>query len=88
MKEGRGFRKESPSAFLDLLSGVTFLYLGVSGHFGQVRELRERASGVSWAGKFVKLRRSVSSRLGLERKTVEREVEILQALQHNLVVEL
>ncbi|XP_072524631.1 death-associated protein kinase 2-like [Salminus brasiliensis] len=53
-----------------------------SGHFGQVRELRERASGVSWAGKFVKLRRSVSSRLGLERKTVEREVEILQALQH------
>ncbi|KAI4889177.1 hypothetical protein NFI96_032643 [Prochilodus magdalenae] len=59
-----------------------------SGHFGQVRELRERASGVSWAGKFVKLRRSVSSRLGLERKTVEREVEILQALQHNNIMAL
>ncbi|KAL7851583.1 hypothetical protein AOLI_G00219390 [Acnodon oligacanthus] len=59
-----------------------------SGHFGQVRELRERASGVCWAGKFVKLRRSVSSRLGLERKTVEREVEILQALQHNNIMAL
>ncbi|XP_017547278.1 death-associated protein kinase 2-like [Pygocentrus nattereri] len=59
-----------------------------SGHFGQVRELRERVSGVSWAGKFVKLRRSVSSRLGLERKTVEREVEILQALQHNNIMAL
>lgn len=59
-----------------------------SGHFGQVRELRERASGVSWAGKFVKLRRSVSSRLGLERKTVEREVEILQALQHTNIMAL
>ncbi|KAL6467623.1 hypothetical protein MHYP_G00233000 [Metynnis hypsauchen] len=59
-----------------------------SGHFGQVRELRERASSVCWAGKFVKLRRSVSSRLGLERKTVEREVEILQALQHNNIMAL
>ncbi|KAG9278490.1 death-associated protein kinase 2 [Astyanax mexicanus] len=59
-----------------------------SGHFGQVRELRERASGVSWAGKFVKLRRSVSSRLGLERKSVEREVEILQALQHTNIMAL
>ncbi|XP_066508902.1 death-associated protein kinase 2-like [Hoplias malabaricus] len=59
-----------------------------SGHFGQVRELREISSGVSWAGKFVKLRRSVSSRLGLERKSVEREVEILQGLQHNNIMAL
>ncbi|TSN21172.1 Death-associated protein kinase 3 [Bagarius yarrelli] len=53
-----------------------------SGHFGQVRELRERASATCWAGKFVKLRRSVSSRLGVDRKNVEHEVEILQNLQH------
>lgn len=56
--------------------------LCLSGHFGQVRELRERACGACWAGKFVKLRRSVSSRLGMERKSVEHEVEILQSLQH------
>ncbi|XP_030638336.1 death-associated protein kinase 2-like [Chanos chanos] len=53
-----------------------------SGHFGQVRAVRERATGARWAGKFLKLRRSVSSRLGVERKSVEREVEILQCLQH------
>lgn len=48
----------------------------------------ERASGVRWAGKFLKLRRSASSRLGLERKSVEREVEILQSLQHDNVMAL
>lgn len=48
----------------------------------------ERASGVHWAGKFLKLRRSASSRLGLERKSVEREVEILQSLQHDNVMAL
>ncbi|XP_053506903.1 death-associated protein kinase 2 isoform X1 [Ictalurus furcatus] len=53
-----------------------------SGHFGQVRELRERTGGTCWAGKFVKLRRSASSRLGMERKSVEHEVTILQSLQH------
>ncbi|KAI1885970.1 hypothetical protein AGOR_G00209230 [Albula goreensis] len=59
-----------------------------SGHFGQVREVRERATGVQWAGKFLKLRRNSSSRLGLERKSVEREVEILQALQHTNIMAL
>ncbi|XP_067094756.1 death-associated protein kinase 2-like [Osmerus mordax] len=59
-----------------------------SGHFGQVRAVRERSSGVRWAGKFLKLRRSASSRLGLERRNVEREVEILQALQHVNVMAL
>uniref|UniRef100_A0A8C8G770 Protein kinase domain-containing protein n=1 Tax=Oncorhynchus tshawytscha TaxID=74940 RepID=A0A8C8G770_ONCTS len=59
-----------------------------SGHFGQVRAVLERASKVHWAGKFLKLRRSASSRLGLERKSVEREVEILQSLQHANVMAL
>ncbi|XP_021413871.2 death-associated protein kinase 2 [Oncorhynchus mykiss] len=59
-----------------------------SGHFGQVRAVLERASKVHWAGKFLKLRRSASSRLGLERKSVEKEVEILQSLQHANVMAL
>uniref|UniRef100_A0A4W5NBV6 Si:dkey-240h12.4 n=1 Tax=Hucho hucho TaxID=62062 RepID=A0A4W5NBV6_9TELE len=59
-----------------------------SGHFGQVRAVLERASGVHWAGKFLKLRRSANSRLGLERKSVEREVEILQSLQHANIMTL
>ncbi|KAI4876224.1 hypothetical protein NFI96_017959 [Prochilodus magdalenae] len=57
-----------------------------SGHFGQVREVRERATSILWAGKFIKLRRGVGSRLGLERKSVEKEVEILQSLQHQNIM--
>ncbi|KAG5842836.1 hypothetical protein ANANG_G00181970 [Anguilla anguilla] len=53
-----------------------------SGHFGEVREVRERATGTRWAGKFLKLRKCAASRLGMDRRAVEREVEILQALQH------
>ncbi|XP_072531852.1 death-associated protein kinase 2 [Salminus brasiliensis] len=59
-----------------------------SGHFGQVREVRERATGTLWAGKFLKLRKGVGSRLGLERKIVEKEVEILQSLQHQNIMAL
>ncbi|XP_026999783.1 death-associated protein kinase 2 isoform X2 [Tachysurus fulvidraco] len=59
-----------------------------SGHFGQVREVCERATGIVWAGKFLKLRRGAGSRLGLERASVEKEVEILQSLQHQNIMAL
>uniref|UniRef100_UPI0037E957EA death-associated protein kinase 2 n=1 Tax=Semicossyphus pulcher TaxID=241346 RepID=UPI0037E957EA len=59
-----------------------------SGHFGQVRQVRERLSGTLWAGKFLKIRKSPCSLLGLERSGVEREVEILQAAQHPNIVTL
>ncbi|KAJ8386458.1 hypothetical protein AAFF_G00169280 [Aldrovandia affinis] len=59
-----------------------------SGHFGQVREVRERATGACWAGKFLKLQKCASSRLGMERKKVEKEVEILQVLQHPNIMAL
>lgn len=58
-----------------------------SGHFAQVRQVRERATGTCWAGKFLKIRKNACSRLGLDRNGVEREVEILQAVQHpNIVI--
>ncbi|XP_047460549.1 death-associated protein kinase 2 [Mugil cephalus] len=59
-----------------------------SGHFGQVRQVRERSSGTCWAGKFMKIRKIACSRLGLERASVEKEVEILQAAQHPNIVTL
>lgn len=59
-----------------------------SGHFGQVRQVSERATGICWAGKFLKIRKSACSRLGLERSSVEQEVEILQAIQHPNIVAL
>ncbi|XP_029023905.1 death-associated protein kinase 2 [Betta splendens] len=59
-----------------------------SGHFGQVRQVRERATGTTWAAKFLKIRKNAYSRLGLDRDSVEREVEILQAVQHSNIVTL
>ncbi|XP_058863440.1 death-associated protein kinase 2 isoform X2 [Acipenser ruthenus] len=59
-----------------------------SGHFGTVRLVREKGSGTEYAGKFLKIRKCKSSRLGLDREDVEREVEILQALQHPNIMAL
>lgn len=59
-----------------------------SGHFGQVRQVCERSTGTSWAAKFLMIRKSACSRVGLERSSVEREVEILHAIQHPAVVGL
>ncbi|XP_060915528.1 death-associated protein kinase 2 [Labrus mixtus] len=59
-----------------------------SGHFGQVRQVRERSTGTLWAGKFMKIKKSPCSLLGLDRGGVEREVEILQAVQHTNIVTL
>ncbi|XP_077403970.1 death-associated protein kinase 2 isoform X2 [Vanacampus margaritifer] len=59
-----------------------------SGHFGEVRRVRELATGTLWAGKFVKLRKTSCSLLGLERSRVEQEVEVIQALQHPNIVTL
>ncbi|GLD63267.1 death-associated protein kinase 2-like protein [Lates japonicus] len=59
-----------------------------SGHFGQVRQVRERTSGTCWAGKFLKIRKIACSRLGLDRGSVEREVEVLQTVQHPNIVAL
>ncbi|XP_038624708.1 death-associated protein kinase 2-like isoform X2 [Tachyglossus aculeatus] len=59
-----------------------------SGHFGFVQRCRELATGTCFAAKFVKVRRRRGSRLGLDRGQVEREVAILQALNHPHVIRL
>lgn len=59
-----------------------------SGHFGVVRRCQERSTGVFYAAKSVKVRKRKGSRLGLEREQVEREVCILQQLQHPNIMRL
>lgn len=59
-----------------------------SGHFGQVRQVRERSTGTQWAGKFLKIRKNPCSLLGMERSSVEREVDILHTVQHPNIVML
>ncbi|KPP75504.1 hypothetical protein Z043_105243, partial [Scleropages formosus] len=58
------------------------------GHFGQVREVREKASGSRWAGKFLKVQKNEGNHMGLDSRRVKKEVEILQALQHDNIMAL
>ncbi|XP_075700524.1 death-associated protein kinase 2-like isoform X2 [Rhinoderma darwinii] len=59
-----------------------------SGHFGEVKKCREKITGTFFAGKFIKTRKSKGSRLGLDRDQVEREVFILQQLEHPNIMRL
>ncbi|XP_054475145.1 death-associated protein kinase 2 isoform X2 [Anoplopoma fimbria] len=59
-----------------------------SGQFAIVKRCIERSTGVEYAAKFIKKRQSRASRRGVKREEIEREVDILQQLQHNNIVEL
>lgn len=59
-----------------------------SGHFGEVKKCKEKSTGTFYAGKFIKTRKCKGSRLGLDRDQVEREVFILQQLEHPNIMRL
>ncbi|XP_056153779.1 death-associated protein kinase 1 [Lampris incognitus] len=59
-----------------------------SGQFAVVRRCRNRSTGVDYAAKFIKKRRSKSSRRGVTREDIEREVNILKEIQHPNVITL
>uniref|UniRef100_A0A8D3E3K1 non-specific serine/threonine protein kinase n=1 Tax=Scophthalmus maximus TaxID=52904 RepID=A0A8D3E3K1_SCOMX len=58
------------------------------GQFAVVRRCRHRGTGVEYAGKFIKKRRSKSSRRGVTREDIEREVDILKEIQHPNIITL
>ncbi|CAL9694229.1 unnamed protein product [Knipowitschia caucasica] len=58
------------------------------GHFGQVRRVCERSTGLYYAAKFQKVCKSTRGLHGVERDQVEREVAVLQLLSHPNIVTL
>ncbi|KAI9545888.1 Death-associated protein kinase 1 [Dissostichus eleginoides] len=60
----------------------------LSGQFAVVRRCRHRNTGVEYAAKSIKKRRSKSSRRGVTREDIEREVNILKDIQHPNVITL
>ncbi|XP_025028748.1 death-associated protein kinase 3-like [Python bivittatus] len=59
-----------------------------SGQFAIVRKCREKTTGARYAAKFIKKRRTKSSRRGVSREDIEREVNILKEIQHPNVITL
>ncbi|KAM4578285.1 death-associated protein kinase 1 [Fundulus diaphanus] len=59
-----------------------------SGQFAVVRRCRHRRTGVEYAAKFIKKRRNKSSRRGVTREDIEREVNILKEIQHPNIITL
>uniref|UniRef100_A0A665W786 non-specific serine/threonine protein kinase n=1 Tax=Echeneis naucrates TaxID=173247 RepID=A0A665W786_ECHNA len=59
-----------------------------SGQFAIVKRCTEKSTGNEYAAKFIKKRQSRASRRGVRREEIEREVNILQELQHPNVVAL
>uniref|UniRef100_W5KTW5 non-specific serine/threonine protein kinase n=1 Tax=Astyanax mexicanus TaxID=7994 RepID=W5KTW5_ASTMX len=59
-----------------------------SGQFAIVKQCRERSSGLEFAAKFIKKRQSSASRRGVLRDEIQREVSILQQIQHPNIVTL
>ncbi|XP_073696330.1 death-associated protein kinase 1 [Garra rufa] len=59
-----------------------------SGQFAVVKKCRHKGTGVEYAAKFIKKRRSKSSRRGVSKEDIEREVSILKEIQHPNVITL
>lgn len=59
-----------------------------SGQFALVKKCRHKNTGVEYAAKFIKKRRSKSSRRGVSKEDIEREVSILREIQHPNVITL
>lgn len=65
-----------------------FLSLSFSGQFAVVKKCREKNTGQQFAAKFIKKRRTKSSRRGVSREDIEREVSILKEIRHPNVITL
>lgn len=76
------FRQENVDDYYD-----TGEELG-SGQFAVVKKCREKSTGLQYAAKFIKKRRTKSSRRGVSREDIEREVGILKEIRHPNVITL
>uniref|UniRef100_A0AAR2KBH9 non-specific serine/threonine protein kinase n=1 Tax=Pygocentrus nattereri TaxID=42514 RepID=A0AAR2KBH9_PYGNA len=67
---------------------TAFLLFFSSGQFAVVRKCRKKSTCHEYAAKFIKKRRSKSSRRGVTKEDIEREVGILKEIQHPNVITL
>lgn len=73
---------------LSLVSPKHVPSFSASGQFAVVKKCREKSTGLQYAAKFIKKRRTKSSRRGVSREDIEREVSILKEIRHPNVITL
>uniref|UniRef100_A0A3P9LXN5 non-specific serine/threonine protein kinase n=1 Tax=Oryzias latipes TaxID=8090 RepID=A0A3P9LXN5_ORYLA len=59
-----------------------------SGQFAIVKHCKEKSTGLEFAAKFIKKRQRTGSSRGVRREEIEREVSILQQIQHPNIIML
>ncbi|XP_051990611.1 death-associated protein kinase 3-like [Xyrauchen texanus] len=77
-----GFRSEDVELFYEMGEELG------SGQFAIVRKCKEKTTGTEFAAKLIKKRRLSSSRRGVSREEIEREVNILREIQHSNIITL
>ncbi|XP_034039272.1 death-associated protein kinase 3 [Thalassophryne amazonica] len=77
-----GFRQEDIELYYEMGEELG------SGQFAIVRKCKEKRTGAEYAAKFIKKRRLSSSRRGVSREEIEREVNILREIQHSNIITL
>ncbi|KAK2900740.1 hypothetical protein QQF64_015263 [Cirrhinus molitorella] len=77
-----GFRQEDVELYYEMGEELG------SGQFAIVRKCKEKSNGTEYAAKFIKKRRLSSSRRGVSREEIEREVNILREIQHSNIITL
>uniref|UniRef100_A0A3Q2P755 non-specific serine/threonine protein kinase n=1 Tax=Fundulus heteroclitus TaxID=8078 RepID=A0A3Q2P755_FUNHE len=77
-----GFRQEDVELYYEMGEELG------SGQFAIVRKCKEKSTGGEYAAKFIKKRRLSSSRRGVSREEIEREVNILREIQHSNIITL
>lgn len=76
------FRQENVEDYYDIGEELG------SGQFAVVKKCQEKSTGVQYAAKFIKKRRTKSSRRGVTKEDIEREVSILKEIKHPNVITL
>ncbi|KAM6948162.1 LOW QUALITY PROTEIN: death-associated protein kinase 3 [Aplochiton taeniatus] len=77
-----GFRQEDVEIYYDMGEELG------SGQFAIVRKCKDKKTSCEFAAKFIKKRRLSSSRRGVSREEIEREVNILREIQHTNIITL
>ncbi|XP_037538284.1 death-associated protein kinase 3 [Nematolebias whitei] len=77
-----GFRQEEVELYYEMGEELG------SGQFAIVRKCKDKSTSDEYAAKFIKKRRLSSSRRGVSREEIEREVNILREIQHSNIITL